>query len=93
MKSKDDFEIGTKKAKDKYNTPGDSNNFSMNKCLLREVLVKKMIKDHDKFVPYKDDEGALRHKTREMTLNTISKFKSLKELFSNSTEVIKESYR
>ena len=69
------------------------NNFSMNKDLLREVLIKKMINDHASFIPYKDDEGALRHKTRELTLNTIGKFKSLKEMFSNSTDVIKESQR
>lgn len=69
------------------------NNFSMNKDLLREVLIKKMINDHASFIPYKDDVGALRHKTRELTLNTIGKFKSLKEMFSNTTDVIKESQR
>ena len=60
---------------------------------MRNYLIFDYENMHDVFFVYKDDEGALKHKTRELTLNTISKFKYLKELFSTSTEVIKESHR
>lgn len=69
------------------------NNFKINQDLLRQVLIRKMNIQQESFMVYKDDEGALRHKTRDLTLNTISRFKYLKEIFRNSTEVIKESYR
>ena len=48
---------------------------------------------HDSFTPYVEDLGALKHKTRELTVNTISRIKLLKEQFRNSTEVTNESYR
>ena len=48
---------------------------------------------HDSFTPYVEDLGALKHKTRELTVNTISRFKLLKDQFRNSTEVTNESYR
>ena len=69
------------------------NNFKINQDLLRQVLIRKMQILHDSFTPYADDLGALKHKTRELTVSTISRFKLLKEQFRNSTEVQNESYK